>query len=87
MPQRECTKEKTNITSPIKRITLPMTIEKYREIVDDCGLFRKWVDQMIVEHPELFPKTISFGYTLHDDRTSSKLEDVRFAEDLSEGTR
>jgi hypothetical protein len=76
MPQRQCTKEKTNITSPVKRITLPMTMEKYREIVDDCALFRKWVDQMIVEHPELFPKTISFGYTLHDDRTSSKLEDV-----------
>jgi len=77
MPQRQCTKEKAILTSPVKRITLPMSMEKYREIVDDCGLYRNWVDQMIVEHPELFPKAIGFGYTLHDDRTSGKLEDVR----------
>jgi len=77
MPQRQCTKEKAIITSPIKRITLPITIEKYREIVDECGMFRKWIDQMVVEHPELFPKAIGFGYSLHDDRTSGKLKDVR----------
>ena len=77
MPQRQCTKEKAILASPVKRITLPMSMEKYREIVDDCGLYRNWVDQMIVEHPELFPKAIGFGYTLHDDRTSGKLEDVR----------
>lgn len=77
MPQRKCTKTKTVIASPIKRITLPITMEKYREIVDDCCTYRKWVDEMIVEHPELFPKTIGAGYSLHDERTSSKLEDVR----------
>jgi hypothetical protein len=36
-------------------------MEKYREIVDDCCAYRKWVDEMIVEHPELFPKTIGAG--------------------------
>ena len=77
MPQRKCTKTKTVIASPIKRITLPITMEKYREIVDDCCTYRKWVDEMIVEHPELFPKTIDVGYSLHDERTSSKLDDVR----------
>ena len=77
MPQRQCTKEKAIITSPVKRITLPMSMEKYQEIVDDCGMYRNWVDQMIIEHPELFPKAIDFGYTLHDDRISGKLEDVR----------
>jgi hypothetical protein len=50
---------------------------KYREIVDDCRAYRKWVDEMIVEHPELFPEQIGIGYTLHDERTSGKLEDVR----------
>ena len=77
MPQRQCTKTKTVIASPIKRITLPITMEKYREIMEDCCAYRKWVDEMIVEHPELFPKTIGAGYSLHDERTSSKLEDVR----------
>jgi hypothetical protein len=77
MPQRECIKEKAIVTSPVKRITLPITLEKYREIVADCCDYRKWIDQMIVEHAELFPKTIGFGYTLHDDRVSGKLEAVR----------
>ena len=77
MPQRQCTKEKAIITSPVKRITLPISMEKYREIVDDCGMYRNWLDYMIIEHPELFPKVIDFGYTLHDDRISGKLEDVR----------
>ena len=52
-------------------------MEKYREIVADCCDYRKWVDQMIVEYPELFPKAIGLGYSLHDDRVSDKLEDVR----------
>ena len=77
MPQRQCIKEKAIITSPVKRITLPITMEKYREIVADCCDYRKWIDQMIVEHAELFPKAIDFGYTLHDDRVSGKLENVR----------
>ena len=77
MPQRKCTKTKAIIASPVKRITLPITMEKYREIEDDGDTYRKWVDEMIVEHPELFPKAIGAGYTLHDDRVSGKLEDVR----------
>ena len=77
MPQRKCIKEKVIVTSPVKRITLPITVEKYQEIVADCCAYRKWVDQMIVEYPELFPKAIGLGYSLHDDRVSGKLEDVR----------
>ena len=77
MPQRQCTKTKAIITSPNKRITLPITLERYREIVDDCCAYRKWVDEMIVKHPELFPKEIVDGYSLHDARTSDKLEGVR----------
>jgi hypothetical protein len=52
-------------------------MEKYREIVADCCDYRKWIGQMIVEYPELFPKTIGLGYTLHDERVSGKLEAVR----------
>jgi hypothetical protein len=52
-------------------------MEKYREIVDDCGAYRKWVDEMIVVYPELFPKNIVDGYTLHDERSSSKLDEIR----------
>lgn len=77
MPQRQCTKEKAIVTSPVKRITLPIAMDKCREIVTDCCEYRKWIDQMIVEHAELFPKAIGFGYTLHDERVSDKLEDVR----------
>ncbi len=77
MPQRQCTKTKSNVTRPQKRIILPIAMEKYREIVDDPRAYRNWVDEMIVEHPELFPKRIGDGYTLHDERTSRKLEDVR----------
>lgn len=77
MPQRQCTKTKAVITSPLKRITLPMAREKYREIVDDRAAYRKWIDEMIAKHPELFPQAIGCGYTLHDKRPSSKLDEVR----------
>ena len=77
MPQRQCTKTKSNVTRPQKRIVLPIAMERYREIVDDHCAYRNWVDQMIVEHPELFPKRIGDGYTLHDERASGKLADVR----------
>jgi hypothetical protein len=77
MPQRECTKTQTQVARPQKRITLPIESAKYSEIVDDCQAYRKWLDEMISTHPELFPKDISAGYTLHDDRASGKLEGVR----------
>jgi len=77
MPQRKCTKTRLNITSPVKRITLPIEMQTYNAIVDDCRAYRKWVDEMIVKHPELFPKAITAGYSLHDGRASVKLEGVR----------
>jgi len=77
MPQRESTKDQTEVTRPQKRITLPIETERYNEIVDDCQTYRKWLDGMIVKFPELFPKNISDGYVLHDDRSSTKLEGAR----------
>jgi hypothetical protein len=52
-------------------------MEEYQEIVGDHRAYRKWVDEMIAEHPELFPKAIVGGYTLHDGRSSEKMEGVR----------
>jgi hypothetical protein len=76
MPQRKCTKTISNVARAQKRITLPIELEEYREIVEDCVAYRKWVDEMIVVYPELFPKSIVEGYTLHDERSSQKMEGV-----------
>ena len=76
MPKRQCSKTKDTVTSPIKRITLPIEMEKYQEIIDGCPAYRQWVDSMINEHSELFPDTIGDGYSLHDKRISDKLKDV-----------
>lgn len=77
MPQRKCTKTKAEVTRPQKRITLPIEKERYNKIVDDCQSYRNWLDEMIVKHPELFPKNISAGYSLHDNRSSAKMEGIR----------
>ena len=77
MPQRQCTKTKADVTSPCKRITLPITMEKYNEIIGNWCAYREWVDEMIVQYPELFPDAIRAGYNLHDERGSDKLEDLR----------
>lgn len=77
MPQRECTKDQTEVARPHKRITLPIEMEQYNEIVADCQAYRQWLDGMIVKYPELFPENISDGYLLHDERNSAKLEKVR----------
>jgi len=76
MPQRESTKTKTKVARPEKRITLPIETERYNEIVADCQAYRKWLDEMIAKHPELFPENIHAGYILHDERGSTKLEGV-----------
>ncbi len=77
MPQRECTQNQTEVARPQKRITLPIEMEQYNEIVADCQAYRQWLDEMIVKYPELFPENISDGYLLHDERNSAKLENVR----------
>ncbi len=77
MPPRQCTKTKAEVTSPCKRITLPITMEEYGEMVGDSRAFRAWVDEMVVQHAELFPVAIQAGYTLHDERGSGKLKGIR----------
>ena len=77
MPQRNCTKTKADVVVSNKRITLPLSMEQYQEIVGDCRAYRKWIDEMIAQYPELFPKDIVGGYTLHDGRSSEKMEGIR----------
>jgi len=77
MPHRECTKTQTIVARLHRRITLPIDQEKYDEIVEDCHAYREWLDEMILGHPELFPKNIAKGYTLHDGRASGKMDGVR----------
>jgi len=77
MPQRECTKTKTIVARPQRRITLPIDMERYEEIVGDRKAYRNWLDEMIVAYSELFPKNITDGYRLHDERGSGKLEGLR----------
>jgi hypothetical protein len=75
VPQRECTKAK--VTSRCKRITLPIEMETYHKIVGNVKKYRQWVDEMVDQHPELFPTEIKAGYILHDERGSEKLDNVR----------
>ncbi len=40
-------------------IRLPFVPDDYAAIVTDCTLFRAFLDEMILLHPELFPSDIS----------------------------
>jgi hypothetical protein len=54
-------------------ICLPISKDDYQELIDSPELFRRWLDQAFLDCPELFPEGFAQGYTLKDDRTSSKL--------------
>lgn len=76
MPQRKCNKTKVIVAKPCKRITLPIEWEAYKRLVDDKEAFRHWLDNMIIDYPELFPTAVAQGYNLHDQRTSRKMPEV-----------
>lgn len=77
MPQRKYSKTKTDVTKPSKRITLPIDLDQYHQIIDEPSKFRQWLDEMIEQYPELFPMVIGNGYSLHDIRSSSKMPAIR----------
>lgn len=78
MPQRKYSKTQSKVAKATKRITLPIELDKYNQMVTDNISFRSWLDQMIGLHPELFPADIGAGYTLHDILPASiKLPEVR----------
>lgn len=65
MPQRKYNKTKIECIKRTKRITLPIDLRAYNEILHDAQIFRQHLDEMIQSHPELFPHDIAQGYKLH----------------------
>jgi hypothetical protein len=53
-------------------LCLPVSPERYRQVIDSPALFRQWLDEAFREAPELFPAAFAQGYTLKDDRVSAK---------------
>src|SRR5438128_1836741 len=53
-------------------ICLPIRKDSYHTLIDSPALFRQWLDQAFHDHPELFPKAFAHGYTLKDERRSTK---------------
>ena len=79
MPQRKYSKEQSKVAKANPRVILPITHDVYQKIALDWKQFRLWLDEMITQYPELFPKEIAGGYTLHDILpASAKLADVGF---------
>jgi hypothetical protein len=78
MPQRKYSKTRDKVAKPTKRITLPIELARYNEMLTDTDAFRQWFDSMIEQYPELFPKEIAAGYLLHDILPPSvKMPEVR----------
>ena len=53
-------------------LCLPVSPERYRQVIDSPALFRQWLDETFRKAPELFPAAFAEGYTLKDDRVSAK---------------
>ena len=91
MPQRKYSKTRTEVAKPTKRITLPIELDRYNQMVTDNVTFRSWLDQMIALYPELFPPDIGAGYLLHDILPASiklpevRLRRIRLCQDETEG--
>lgn len=64
-------------TAGDKTICIPIPEDlDYEQLVSDTQAFRKYLDQQIAEHPELFPEEIREGYCFHGFVTSGKLDVV-----------
>ncbi len=66
--QRKCSQDKEfePLANQSKQICLPIEPEKYNRILEDGNAFRQCLDEVIAQHPELFPTAIQRGYRLHD---------------------
>ena len=66
-------KPKKSVTPGDKTICLPITEDiDYEALVEDRKAFRRYLDQVIERHPELFPDDIGQGYSLHGFKRSLK---------------
>jgi hypothetical protein len=53
-------------------ICLPFTNEAYDEVLQDLSKFRRYIDEISIKHPELFPSEIANGYQFKDKTISKK---------------
>ena len=54
-------------------ICLPIDQQRSQQISDSPELFRRTLDQLYPDRPELFPKDMASGYTLKDSRVCRRL--------------
>ncbi|MBV8432359.1 MAG: hypothetical protein JO244_14425, partial [Solirubrobacterales bacterium] len=54
-------------------LCVPISPERYTQIINSPEEFRRTLDQFYGEMPELFPPAFAQGYRLKDARTSAKL--------------
>jgi ribosomal protein S19 len=67
-------KRKARSTSGDKTICLPMPPDvEYEVFVEDTLRYRTYLDELIKNHPELFPAEIIEGYSFHGFVESGKL--------------
>lgn len=55
-----------------KTICIPISEDEYQRVIDDPQKFRKVLDRLNNEMPDIFPRRFSQGYLMKDDRTSNK---------------
>jgi hypothetical protein len=53
-------------------ICLPVSKERYQQVIDSPARYRQWLGEAFRATPELFPVAFASGYTLKDDRVSAK---------------
>jgi hypothetical protein len=62
----------TESPKPLRTICLPITEERYGQIVADAQAFRAWLLECFQQTPELFPDGFDQGFAMKDRRTSRK---------------
>ncbi len=60
--QRKCSKRKVIQARQSRRIVIPIGQKEYERLMRDTNAFRVYLDQLIEQHPELFPAEIKQGY-------------------------
>ena len=53
-------------------ICVPLSNERYEQVIGSPARFRQWLDEAFRAAPELFPAAFAAGYTLKDQRVSAK---------------
>lgn len=61
-----------------KALRLPIDEDDYNALIKDATLFRMTLDEYYLQHPELFPESMSRGYHLHGFTRCSKKMQLSF---------